>query len=64
MIWNFIKASLALGGIFLGNYLMVLAYTTRLSGPAMNNVVITLGFIMASACGIYLLIKIMNGIIN
>lgn len=64
MIQNFIKLILAFGGIFLGSYLIVLAYTTKLGSSALNNIVIIAGFIIASSSGLYLTIKILKKLIK
>ena len=64
MIQNFIKLILALGGIFSGSYLIVLAYTTKLGSSALNNIVIIAGFIIASSSGLYLTIKILKKLIK
>ncbi len=64
MILTFVKIILALGGGCLGIYFMVLAYTTELSGSMTNDIVLTLGLVMASGCATYLLIKAINKLIQ
>lgn len=44
MLVKYIKAIIAAIGVPFGMYLMALAYTTPLAGPALNNLAFILGF--------------------
>jgi hypothetical protein len=50
----------AFGGVFLGAYLMALAYTTKLGSPAAGNIVILSGLVLFSGCSLYLMLKIIK----
>jgi len=60
MVLKSIWIILAVCGVPLGVYLMVLAFTTKLNSPEMNNIVFISGFIMSSGCGLYLIIKVVK----
>jgi hypothetical protein len=57
---NYTKTTLALCGVPLGGYLIVLALTTQLSSPNMNNFILVLGLLMFLGCGLYLIVRIGN----
>lgn len=64
MLRNYIKLIFALAGIFLGPYLMVLAYSVKLGSPTINNILIVSGLIIASMSGLYLIIRILKKLIS
>ncbi len=55
---------LALCGVPLGGYLIVLAFTTQLDSPTTNNIVLLLGIVMFIGCGLYLFVKLMGRLIK
>lgn len=64
MILKSIFVILAVCGVPLGAYLMVLAFSTKLNSPDMNGIVIISGFVMSSGCGLYLIIKVVKRLVK